>query len=113
MTDKQAISTTEHIPLSAAIRLGSIGKKQAVEVFDDGDGAVCALGAVGCAVGIDPATYPYSAPLKRAYPELQEIELINPITGFRNSLFYIITDLNDNQCWTFGQIADWLESEDY
>jgi hypothetical protein len=89
------------MPLSQAIRLGSMLKPQVFGILRNRWGT-CALGAAREAVGVRTRA---SVKLPWGWIE-QESEC--PSCADEMSVDWIITHLNDNHRWTRERIADWV-----
>lgn len=101
--------------LSEAIRLGAMLTPQGIGGYFDQVGT-CALGAASEALGMVPAIeetngrphVPYNE-LSAVYPWLER-QVMHPVRGEELSGCVVIYTLNDVNCWTREQIADWVES---
>lgn len=101
--------------LSEAIRLGSMMVPQAFRAeysynFRGKIIAACALGAAKLAIGVGEqdlgqqvyANWPWTMAIETKYsPENAEPSMVN--------IACLITQLNDLECWSREQIADWVE----
>jgi hypothetical protein len=97
------------IKLSTAILKGSKGREQTVEELYDGH-AVCALGAACFGAGIKPKKgAAFSMKLLRVFPYLG---LLNP-NHVVPTLADKIVQHNDDDNWSFKQIATWLRKLGY
>lgn len=103
------------LSLPDAIRLGAMNRQQATGTYYSVlTGGTCALGAALDAIGgLAARNSKSNCPgmlLRRRWPALQQ-PARNPVTGLRHSdLFSVIYTLNDANCWTREQIADWLDT---
>lgn len=94
--------------MSEAIRLGSMMAPQGFDMFMDGEGHTCALGAAGAAVGVDfQGTMLHPS---KVWPALLEAVPCPTGDGYHYALVLVISHLNDLHRWTREQIADWVET---
>lgn len=100
--------------LSDAIRAGSkVTKQHFGDLFKIryGDiGYTCALGAaaLGAGEGIEPNSYA----ITQRFPELYNHRDVCPVcndTLYNQTLFFLISHLNDEHHWKREAIADWLD----
>lgn len=111
--------------ISEAMRRGAKMGPQVFEVYGDGDGGTCALGAVLLGGGIAISENLYSCMLHndfkelmvKVFPKLVETHScpvptcrgVNPIYG-RPYLSNTIIHLNEEHKWTRERIAGWIEA---
>jgi hypothetical protein len=104
--------------ISEAIKKGSETTRPTVCVLTERDAMgnlyTCALGAAHIGNGGDPdmQDFDISSSLRRNWPELNE-NAIDPVTGERTALEFIVWDLNDAYGWTRERIANWLAEEEH
>lgn len=100
--------------LSEALKKGSDGKFQIRGNYLDGPEHCCALGAVHH--GVFKTHYNFSRhQLHKKFPQLSRMNVEHPLKmgSIHWSLDNIIVDLNDNHGWSFEQIIEWLEKNDF
>jgi hypothetical protein len=98
------------LKLSEALRLGSMGTKQARgtwhKVDADGNDLMCALSTAWYALTGEKEHDAQSSALQKM---LAGTIVSNPVSGVSMQLDSAIIELNDHSGWNRGQIADWLE----
>lgn len=106
--------------LARLMREGSLLTAQHFEGFFEFDGndnayKACALGA--CLLADDPAWGRRLASLRRNPTNTRVMKFVentfdtNPIDGKHETLYDIVSELNDWQKWEREAIADWLEGK--
>lgn len=95
--------------LSAAIRIGSMTTKQIRGMSKDNSNGRCAIGAALEAVNFQYRRDDWAQALSVQFPEASW-RVSHPIDGHYTSVLDAIWTLNDLNCWSRNQIADWVET---
>lgn len=110
------------MPLSTAIRLGSMLGHQCFERYTDPEGGACAMGAAGLAIGLTVSRF---SELPEEWQDFMR-DVLDPMDcpccGLTQELRYkapnpkllssLVPHLNDNHKWTRERIANFIQLQE-